>query len=79
VFDHCGDRTSHRADQAPKPVRGGLLPDLGENLLKTFKQTFFAPRLDNLGFIEAQYEVLGNGAQDTSVPSGTIENARLLV
>ena len=68
VFDHCGVRTSHHADQAPKPVRGELLPDLGENLLKTFKQTFFAPRLDNVGFIEAQYEVLGNEAKNRSVP-----------
>jgi hypothetical protein len=29
--------------------------------------------------VEAQYEVLGNEAKSTSVPVGTIENARLLV
>jgi hypothetical protein len=29
--------------------------------------------LDNVGFIEARYEVPGNGTEDASVPAGTIE------
>jgi hypothetical protein len=59
VFDHCGVRTSHRADQAPKPVNRWVVASSRRKLTKNIKQTFFAVGLDNVGFIEAQYEVLG--------------------
>ncbi len=53
MFDHYGARTSHRADQAPKPVTVELLPHLGPNEPETFKKTFSQRALDKFGFIEA--------------------------
>jgi len=53
MFDHYGARTSHRADQASKPVTVELLPHLGQNEPETFKNTFSQRALDKFGFIEA--------------------------
>ena len=53
MFDHYGARTSHRADQASKPVTVELLPHLGQNEAETFKNTFSQRALDKFGFIEA--------------------------
>ena len=52
AFDHCGARTSHRNDQAPK-LKGELLPDDAVKMKKNKKKTLFAAGLDKLGFIEA--------------------------
>ena len=52
AFDHCGARTSHRNDQAPKP-KGELLPDDAVKMKKNKKKTIFAAGLDNVGLIEA--------------------------
>jgi hypothetical protein len=53
MFDHYGARTSHRADQASKPVTVELLPHLGQNEAETLKNTFSQRALDKFGFIEA--------------------------
>src|SRR4029077_19528411 len=53
MLDHYGARTSHRADQASKPVTVELLPHLGQNEAETFKNTFSQRALDKFGFIEA--------------------------
>jgi hypothetical protein len=49
----------HTADQPPKPANGWVAAKSRRKLTKNIKQTFFAVGLDNVGFIEAQYEVLG--------------------
>jgi hypothetical protein len=53
MFDHCGARTSHRADQAPKPVTAVLLPKPGLKERKNKKTTLSQRALDKFGFIEA--------------------------
>jgi hypothetical protein len=53
MFDHCGARTSHRADQAPKPVTAVLLSKPGLKERKNKKTTLSQRALDKFGFIEA--------------------------
>jgi hypothetical protein len=53
MLDRHGARTSHRADQAPKPVTAVLLPKPGLKERKNKKTTLSQRALDKFGFIEA--------------------------